>query len=69
MQTECNTERFDFQPLGKREIRGIFDGGAITSDAGALLLREGKPVVELTCTITFEGNRRHLPIITLKRAA
>jgi len=38
--TECNTNRFDFQPLGKREIRGVFDGGAITSDAGALLLRE-----------------------------
>ncbi len=40
MQTECNTDRFDFQPLQKREVRGIFDGGAITSDAGALLLRE-----------------------------
>lgn len=40
MQTECNTERFDLQPLEKREIRGIFDGGAITSDAGGLLLRE-----------------------------
>ncbi len=40
MQTECNTDRFDFQPLEKREVRGSFDGGAITSDAGALLLRE-----------------------------
>ncbi len=40
MQTECNTDRFGFQPLAKREVRGSFDGGAITSDAGALLLRE-----------------------------
>ena len=40
MQTECITDRFDFQPLEKRELRGIFDGGAITSDAGGLLLRE-----------------------------
>lgn len=40
MQTECNTERLDFQPLATREVRGLFDGGAITSDAGALLLRE-----------------------------
>ena len=40
MQTECNTDPFGFQPLDKREIRGVFDGGAITSDAGALLLRE-----------------------------
>ena len=40
MQTECNTDRFDFQPLEQRELVGIFDGGAITSDAGGLLLRE-----------------------------
>ncbi len=40
MQTECNTDRFDFQPLEKRNLVGIFDGGAITSDAGGLLLRE-----------------------------
>jgi hypothetical protein len=40
VQTECNTDRFDFQPLEQREVRGSFDGGAITSDAGALLLRE-----------------------------
>ncbi len=40
MQTECSTDRLDFQPHKKREIRGMFDGGAITSDAGALLLRE-----------------------------
>jgi len=40
VQTECNTERLDFQPLTTREVRGLFDGGAITSDAGALLLRE-----------------------------
>ncbi len=49
MQTECNTNRFEFQPLAKREIRGGFDGGAITSDAGALLLRE----VEQKMAIVF----------------
>jgi hypothetical protein len=38
MQTECNAERFDFGPVGRREVVGSFDGGAITSDAGALLL-------------------------------
>lgn len=36
----CSTDRLGFQPLGWREIRGDFDEGAITSDAGALLLRE-----------------------------
>ena len=40
MQTECNTSQLDFQPLEKRKLVGIFDGGAITSDAGGLLLRE-----------------------------
>jgi hypothetical protein len=40
VQTECNTQQFDFQPLEKREVLGICNGGAITSDAGGLLLRE-----------------------------
>lgn len=40
MQTECYQESFSFQTLGRREIVGRFDGGAITSDGGGLLLRE-----------------------------
>ena len=40
MATECNQAAFAFQPLGRREVRARFDGGRITSDAGALLLRE-----------------------------
>ena len=40
MQTECIDESFVFQPLARREVVGKFDGGTITSDAGALLLRE-----------------------------
>ena len=40
MGTECNQWSFDFQPLASREITARFDGGAMTSDAGALLLRE-----------------------------
>ena len=38
MPTECNAERFGFGQVGRREVVGSFDGGAITSDAGALLL-------------------------------
>jgi hypothetical protein len=38
--TECNPSSFAFQPLGSREVVAQFDGGRITSDAGALLLRE-----------------------------
>jgi hypothetical protein len=40
LPTQCNQEFLEFHPLGKREVRGQFDGGAITSDAGGLLLRE-----------------------------
>jgi hypothetical protein len=40
MTTECNAREFDFQALGNREVTARFDGGAITSDAGGLLLRE-----------------------------
>lgn len=40
METQCSTDRFYFQPLGRREVVGAFDGGAISSDAGGLLLRE-----------------------------
>jgi hypothetical protein len=40
MTTECNAESILFQPLGRREVVGRFDGGTISSDAGALLIRE-----------------------------
>ena len=40
MRTECYQESFGFQSVGQREVVGRFDGGAITSDGGGLLLRE-----------------------------
>jgi len=40
LPAQCNQEFLEFHPLDKREVRGGFDGGAITSDAGGLLLRE-----------------------------
>jgi hypothetical protein len=40
MTSECNAREFDFQGLGSRAVTARFDGGAITSDAGGLLLRE-----------------------------
>jgi hypothetical protein len=38
--TDCNSDTIAFTPLGRRELLAQFDGGRITSDAGALLLRE-----------------------------
>ena len=40
MQTECNQDSFGFASLGSRKVTAAFDGGAITSNAGSLLLRE-----------------------------
>jgi hypothetical protein len=40
MQTDCNAEQFVFEALGRPQVTASFDGGAITSNAGALLLRE-----------------------------
>ena len=40
METECNAAYLDFPMLGRREIVADFDGGDITSDGGALLLRK-----------------------------
>src|SRR6201990_2483970 len=38
MPTECSADLFGFAPVEGREVVAGFDGGAITSDAGALLL-------------------------------
>lgn len=38
MPTECNPDSFEFGTVERRFVVGSFDGGAITSDAGALLL-------------------------------
>ena len=40
MLTDCNVQPIAFTPLGRRQLVAEFDGGRITSDAGALLLRE-----------------------------
>jgi len=37
--TECNQSSFGFKACGSREIVARFDGGTISSDGGALLLR------------------------------
>jgi hypothetical protein len=37
--TECNQSSFGFEVLGRREIVARFDGGTISTDGGAFLLR------------------------------
>jgi Transposase DDE domain group 1 len=38
MPTDCSPKQFSFAPVEGRQVISAFDGGAITSDAGALLL-------------------------------
>jgi hypothetical protein len=40
MTTECNSSYLDFPMLGPRQVLADFDGGAISSDGGAPLLRK-----------------------------
>ena len=40
MKTACTQVTFEFHGLFQRKVKARFDGGTITSDAGALLLRE-----------------------------
>src|SRR3954463_9993086 len=42
MTTECNATYLDFPMLGPRQVLADFDGGDISSDGGALLLREAE---------------------------
>src|SRR6185295_15276605 len=60
MPTECSAERFDFGPVGRREVVGSFDGGAITSDAGALLLGATDRMIGLVDRLAgcFNDDRR-----------
>ena len=39
MNTECTAVQLEFPGVGRRRLVARFDGGAISSDAGALLLK------------------------------
>ncbi len=47
MPTQCSVDLFGFAPVGGRRVEAGFDGGTITSDAGALLLGATDRVIRL----------------------
>jgi Transposase DDE domain group 1 len=47
MPTQCSAELFGFAPVAGRRVDAAFDGGAITSDAGALLLGATDRAIDL----------------------
>ncbi len=48
MQTECTPALFEFPAVEGRRVVASFDGGAITSDGGALLLGQTDRAIRLT---------------------
>jgi hypothetical protein len=40
METECNATQLEFKGVGRRKVTAEFDGGRLSSDGGAVLLRE-----------------------------
>jgi Transposase DDE domain group 1 len=47
MQTECSAGKFEFEGFDGRRVVAAFDGGAVTSDAGTVLLREADRAIGL----------------------
>jgi hypothetical protein len=63
MLTECSADLFGFAPVEGREVVAAFDGGAITSDAGALLVGAADDAIELTkrfAACFHDTRRQHL---------
>jgi Transposase DDE domain group 1 len=60
MQTECSQDSCEFASPGSRRVTAAFDGGAITSNAGALLLREADRGIGLSRQVAacFRDGRR-----------
>ena len=61
MPTECSSELFEFAPVEGRRVVAGFDGGAITPDAGALLLGQADKAIGLSERLAacFTDRRNH----------
>jgi hypothetical protein len=64
MPTECSPSLFDFARVEGRDVTASFDAGAMTSDAGALLLGATNKVLGLTrrLAVCFKDSRN--PVFT-----
>jgi hypothetical protein len=61
MPTECSNAQITFEGFEGRQVVGSFDGGAVTSNAGSLLLREADRAIGLTrrvCGAIRDGRLR-----------
>jgi hypothetical protein len=60
MPTECSRDLFGFARVEGREVVAAFDGGAVTSDAGALLLGAADRAIGMMARLAacFHDERR-----------
>jgi hypothetical protein len=48
MQAECNPDQYEFSAIERRRVVAGFDGGRVTTDGGALLLKQADQAIGLT---------------------
>jgi hypothetical protein len=60
MHTQCTAEQLEFSSVGRREVVAAFDGGTVSSDAGALLLGRADAAIGLIDRLAgcFADHRR-----------
>lgn len=70
MPTECNSELFGFSRVEGRSVVAAFDGGAVSSDAGALLLGAADRAIGLVdrFAVCFEDGRAQDQVVHQVRA-
>ena len=65
MPTERNRDSFDFRTVERRHVVGAFDGGTITSDAGALLLGQTDKAIGLVSRLAACFQDARCPALTV----
>ena len=70
MRTGCKSDQLEFEGIERRRIVAAFDGGAMTSDAGALLLRHTDKAIGLFDRVAscFEDHRSPDQVVHTVRA-
>src|ERR671932_321343 len=65
MPTECNPAVFDFPRLEGRSVVASFDGGQITSEAGALLMQRVVGIALGDEDLVDHDELRHDPVLAV----
>ena len=65
MQTECISKQYDFEGFDGRRVVAAFDGGSITANAGALLLRHTDKAINLFARVAscFVDHRKEEMVV------